>query len=248
MDYQELEDVNLDRTLHARTRDARERRPKVQVVARGLKGSATAGGFRVDADQFSVCEDEGYRRALDCDVLFCCVDRPWPRSILNFIAYAHLIPVIDGGIHVSRTKRGTLRGADWKAHVITPSHRCMLCLKQYDPGFVGAERAGDLDDPRYIETLPEDHPLRANENVFGFSLGVASLELLQFLMLVVGAGGLGAVAPQNYHLVTGSIDLGERGCDPDCIFPGLVAAGDHAGHPGTGVQPSRQSGKEVPDA
>jgi len=224
IDYQELEEVNLDRTLNASAKSVG--RAKVVVAKDATVQNATAQPFFVDAHIGSVCEESGYRKALDCDVLFSCVDRPWGRSVLNYIAYAHLIPVIDGGLHVSRTKGGELRGADWKAHVVGPHHRCMLCLRQYDPGLVEADRRGDLEDPSYLESLPTDHPARANENVFGFSLGVASLEVLQFLMLAVSPCGLGSPGPQNYHMLTGSVDIGRTDCDEDCSFPDLEATGD----------------------
>ena len=234
IDYQKLEEVNLDRTLNATMADVLAARPKVELAARAIRLSATAASFEATPSILSVCEEAGYRRALDCDVLFSCVDRPWGRSVLNYIAYGHLIPVVDGGLLVSRTKDGLLRGADWKAHVVGPSHRCLRCLQQYDPGLVEADRTGDLEDPKYLESLPSDHPARANENVFGFSLGVASLEVLQFLMLTVGPLGLGPPGPQNYHLMTGMVDLGPTSCEPECVFPTLVAAGDSQ-PAGTGV-------------
>ncbi|HEY6000543.1 MAG TPA: ThiF family adenylyltransferase [bacterium] len=239
LDYQTIEEVNLDRTLHASARDARRVRAKVEVAAKALRRSATACGFRVEAEELSVCEAEGYRSALDCDVIFSCVDRPWARSVLNFIAYAHLIPVIDGGIHVSRTNKGRLRGADWKAHVVGPDQRCLVCLGQYDPGLVAADQRGDFEDPGYLERLPDDHPAKANENVFGFSLGVASLEFMQLLMLTVAPLGLGPRA-QSYHLLTGEIETGLTACEPGCFSQEFIASGEmHC--PGTGVHAAAEA-------
>lgn len=232
IDYQPLEEVNLDRTLNASAMDVDH--AKVAVAAEALRITATAASFSADPHIGSVCEEPGYRKALDCDVLFSCVDRPWGRSVLNYVAYAHLIPVVDGGLLVSRTKKGMLRSADWKAHVVGPSNRCLLCLEQYDPALVEADRRGDLEDPKYLESLPTDHPARANENVFGFSLAVASLEVLQFLMLTVGPSGIGPSGPQNYHMLTGVTDLGPTSCKPDCIFPDLIAKGESEPS-GTGV-------------
>jgi hypothetical protein len=244
IDYQSLEEANLDRTLNASPKDVG--RAKVAIAADALRQNATASRFSADAYIGSVCEDTGYRNALDCDVLFSCVDRPWGRSVLNYIAYAHLIPVVDGGLHVSRTKQAKLRSADWKAHVAGPNNRCLLCLEQYDPGLVEADRCGDLDDPRYLESLPADHPARANENVFSFSLAVASLEMLQFVMMVVGPSGIGPPGPQNYHMLTGLTDIGPTACDPDCIFPDLIAKGDTEPS-GTGIHVAAEASRRLLD-
>ncbi len=232
LDFDSIEQRNRDRSLHVRAGDVGL--AKVAVAARELLASATTEDFVIEPYETSICEDAGYRAALDCDVLFSCVDRPWPRSVLNFIAYAHLIPVIDGGISVSRTARQTMRGADWKAHVATHGHRCLECVGQYEPGYVQADREGYLDDPRYIERLPEDHALRANENVFAFSLAVASLELLQLIQLIVGPSGIGTRWAQTYHFPAGVINLDGRACEDGCVYPALEARGEQAGHPGTG--------------
>lgn len=235
LDFDTVKVVNLDRLLHARKRDAILARSKVETLRRGLLKSATAASPRVEALEFSVVEEEGFRAALDCDVLFSCVDRPWPRAALNLIAYAHLIPVIDGGIKVMTAGGSRLTAADWKAHVAAPGRRCLECLGQYDPGLVATERDGLLDDPVYVEGLPRDHPIRGNQNVFAFSMGAASLEVLQLLSMVIAPGGLADTGAQNYHFVTGEIDIDTRGCQAGCFYSSdLLSTGDRSGIPVVG--------------
>jgi len=244
-DFDSVEEVNRDRGLYATEENVGQ--AKVHVAAERLRQSATAEQFSFEAFEHSICEPEGYRLALDCDVLFSCVDRPWPRSVLNFIAYAHLIPVIDGGIKVSRTGLGRLRSADWKAHVATHDHRCLCCFGQYDPALSTAERDGYLDDPSYIEALSDDDPLKARQNVFIFSMSDAALELSQFLMLVVSPSGVGAAFGQNYHLVTGDVDRDSSPCEDGCVFPKLEGLGDSegAGHSGTGEHAVARQAREA---
>ena len=229
IDYDVVEVENLGCLLHARLSDALQARPKILVLSDAITQSATASPFKVEPFQWSVVETEGYRAALDCDVLFSCVDRPWARFALNFIAYAHLIPVVDGGISVQqqRNQRG-LRRANWRAHVATPGRKCLECLRQYDPGLVAVERDGYLDVPSYINSLPGDHTLKRRENVFAFSLAAASAELQQFLRMVVAAPGLSNPGAWLEDFVTGARDIDPKPCKKACLFPSLTATGDHS--------------------
>ncbi len=230
LDFDTVEFVNLDRLLHARRIDALSHRSKVSSLGRGLRLSATASKFQVDELECSVAEEGGFRAALDCNVLFSCVDRPWGRSILNFIAYAHLIPVVDGGIQVEAKPERGLRRADWKAHIVGPEHRCLECLGQYNAGLVSAEREGYFDDPKYIAGLPADHPIRRNENVFAFSLSAASFEVLQALMMVIAPLGIASPGAQMYHFVPGLLDEPKfELCNEGCPYPTLAAKGEHTG-------------------
>jgi hypothetical protein len=242
IDYDKVELHNLDRLLHAVEADATESRLKVDVLQAVLPSHATADDFQIHTVPYAVYEEEGFKAALDCDVLFGCVDRPWGRSVLNHIAYAHLIPVIDGGISVRTTPSGRIRSADWKAHRVHPGRQCLECLQQYHPSFVTLERDGYLDDPKYIDGLPNNHPIKMNENVFAFSLSTAAAQLLQFLSMVVAPGGISDPGYQTYHFTTGTMDrVEEASCGPNCLFPGITAKGDQSGVTVTGNRPTRRS-------
>jgi hypothetical protein len=238
IDFDIVERHNLDRLLHASKQDYLKKRLKVEVLAKALKRSATARTFTVTSVPYSVTEEHGFRAALDCDLLFSCVDRPWARYVLNLIAFAHLVPVVDGGIAVHAKQDGSLVGADWQAHIAAPTRRCLECLGQYDSAYIELERRGQLDDPSYIVTLPQDHALRRNENVFPFSSHLASLEVLQMLSMVVAPMGISNVGTQNYHFVTGTMDVDAHGpCHEYCPYPGLTGKGDASGVEALGEHP-----------
>lgn len=226
IDFDSVEVLNLDRLLHATPLDVRLARSKVEVARNGILRAATGHDATVEALELSVVEEAGFRVALDCDVLFSCVDRPWPRAALNYIAMAHLIPVIDVGIGIRRMPNGRMRSARWRAHVVAPGRRCLECIGQFDSGQVPLERDGSLDDPRYIEQLPDEHPLRARQNVFAFSQAAAALAEEQFLRMVVAPGGLANVGCQLHEFKPGTTTLEPGGCEPGCAYAGVVASGE----------------------
>jgi molybdopterin/thiamine biosynthesis adenylyltransferase len=177
---------------------------------------------------FSVVEEDGYRSALDCDVLFSCVDRPRARQILNHIAYAHLIPVIDGGIAI-RFRDGRFAGAEWQAQTVAPGRACLECLGVFNSGDVDTERNGLLDDPSYMHGLPADHRLKHSENVYPFSVNLASMEMMQLVGLGAGLPQVDSFGAQRFHFVAGVMESDtSRRCDPGCDINELVASGDNA--------------------
>jgi hypothetical protein len=228
IDFDGIEEINLDRLLHASESDIGK--AKVAMLAAALKRSATAEPFSVLPLENSIVEEDGFRAALDCDVLFSCVDRPWARYALNLIAYAHLIPVIDGGIAITTRPEKGLRHCTIRAHVAAPGRRCLECLGQYQSELVSLERDGWLDDPSYIKGLAADHPLKRRENVFGFSNMAASLEIMQMLSMVIAPSRIGNVGAQVYHFVDGSLDKeNDPTCNQACFFSTVIARGDRAG-------------------
>lgn len=226
-DFDSVELVNLDR-LHGATRlDAFLSRPKSFVAGRVMRSASTAPLARHEVYDLSVCDVGGLEALLDYDLVISCVDRPWPRSVLNTIAYADLIPVIDAGIRVFQKEDGTLRNAYWRSMVVRPGRPCLACTKQYDPGLVEAERDGSLDDPTYIAGLPRTSSLRRRENVAIFSAGAAAAVLQQFASYVAAPSGQGDPGPMMFSLRDHTLEREDVVCHLDCIFPQTVGDANH---------------------
>jgi len=223
VDFDTVELKNLDRLQGIGRRSIGK--PKVDVVRRRLLEQKLFKNTAIEAVPYSIIEEPGFRHALDCDVLFSCVDRPWPRYVLNCLAYANGIPLIDGGIEAGiNNKHTNLDQARWKAHTAGPGRICLNCLGQYKGEDVALEQSGLLDDPSYIINLPKDHFVNRGENVFAFSLGLAGMEMQQFLSLVLQPRGQ-YYGPKEFDFNTGNIDA-DFPFNCSCRVASYVALGE----------------------
>ena len=226
MDFDLVEIHNLDRLIGATRRDAGLRRPKIHVGRREATAATTAGRCSIEVSDWSICEPQGLEVALDHDLIFSCVDRPWPRAVLNSLAYSDLIPVIDGGIAVDTFDDGEMRNATWRSHVIRPGQPCMGCNRQLDLGTVALDQQGLLEDPVYIQGAGDGRG-SINSNVAPLSVNVTASILAQYVSFSVAPAGFGDPGPLQYALSTHYLAHRDDATSPHCATEAAEGVGDH---------------------
>ena len=248
IDFDTAKKRNLDRTLHLYIRDVLLHRSKAEVVVRAMRRSAITRDVDFSAIEMSVCEPDGMATALDFDVIFCCVDRPWARQVCNLLANAHLIPVVDGGVDVD-VHGGRLGDARMRAHLAAPTRQCLACIGQYDAGLVQLDRDGSLDRPEYLRGLASGHRLLRGANVYSFGALAASLEMLQLVVAFVGPSGQTNNGTQTYTTKLGVIrrdDVNDGHCHVGCAYAGeYLARGDIGTPPVAGAHPAADAEREL---
>jgi molybdopterin-synthase adenylyltransferase len=224
MDFDSVQIVNLDRMIGATMADVRLARSKVEVAGRLMARAATAEHPQIAVHDLSICEPAGLAAVLDYDIVVSCVDRPWARGVLNTVAFADLVPVLDGGIGIDAFDDGQMRNAVWRSHALVPGRPCLVCNGQLDAADIQTDKLGLLDDPEYIRGASTGpHPRR--QNVAALAASVSSSLLAQFVSLTVTPGGIGAPGPLRYALSTHTLEHLDITSKPHCPFEVAVATG-----------------------
>jgi hypothetical protein len=226
IDHDMLEMRNLDRTHGATYADVVAGLSKVEVAGRATALSHTSAALDLRVAHASLLSEQGYAAALDCDVLLSCVDRPLPRHLLNAIAYAHLIPVVDGGIAARVKSDGTPLHITWRIQTVGPERPCLVCGGALRLSDVALDREGRLEDPDYIAGLPEDErAVISRRNVFPFAMSVAAHQILQVVGTLTGLARVGGAGAQTYHGYPGTMSVERLGtCSRDCPYVALSAS------------------------
>ena len=205
MDFDSVETINQDRMIGVTTADVRLARSKVEVAARLMARAATAARPEILVHDLSICEPSGLAAALDYDIIISCVDRPWARGVLNTLAFADLVPVLDGGIGIDTFEDGGMRNAVWRSHALIPGQPCLVCNGQLDAADIQTDKLGLFDDPEYIRGASADMHLR-RQNVAALAASVSASILGQFVSLAVAPGGIGVPGPLRYVLSTHTLE------------------------------------------
>ena len=221
IDYDKIEEHNLDRLLYATKKDIGKF--KADFLKNKILKHSVNKNVKVKSIIQPIQSQSAFSSALDCDIIFSCVDKPLARDVLNHIAYAHLIPVIDGGIAISK-RHNHFSDARWSSHIMTYGHKCMLCRKQYTTSDVSMELDGSLEDPSYIEHLHSKQGF-GNENVFPFSQNLSSIEVLMMIHFLLSKDWWPKLSRLEYNFLSGQMKKDKSSCHKECYFLSIVGKG-----------------------
>ena len=238
IDADKVKPHNLDRLLHASRDDINSH--KVEVAERHARRAATAKNFQVTTIAGNLQNEICYQAALDCDLLFSCVDRPLPKDLLNHIAYTHCIPVVFGGIFIDNKASGRLAHANWSTSIIGPGYQCLRCDEQYTTSDVVQERDGTLDDPEYLKTSDNAEAIPRNQNVFPLSAHLGSAMVLEMVRFLISEDWWPAKSGKTTHsFVSGDQERSLSACSPRCVVRQRAGKGDTEPYPFIDPSPLR---------
>jgi len=181
IDEDTVEKGNLDRLVYADRYCLGAR--KADLAVAHVRRVATARRPVVRSVPLSIRTERAYRLAADADIIIGCVDNAEAREVLNHIAYANCLPLIDGGVLVDSRER--LLSAKWCVHLVGPDMQCLRCRGQYTSSDARDERMGIRRRGRYIDDDVEGGP-EPGQNTMAFCGVVAAEETRLLVRYLVG--------------------------------------------------------------
>jgi molybdopterin/thiamine biosynthesis adenylyltransferase len=235
IDHDDFDPSNLSRMYGSTYRDAypqwykrfpwKKGRPsKVHIISRNLK--QINPNIQIRKVKSDVVKKNGVIDLLDRDIVFCCTDNHWSRSILNQVAYQYLIPVINMGVRID-TDNGNIKTAAGAVHVLRPGKPCLWCYE-----FLRAERIRaeslPIDERNtllregYVENIDTSTP-----SVVPLTTTIAGLAVTQFLQFVTDfMGHAGDLSCLIYDIMTPELRRGTTNIKKECVCQTKKGYGD----------------------
>jgi len=181
VDDDSVEITNLNRLVGATAKEVGK--PKVEVardVFKSIKPNAS-----VTLVKASIRSSEALKLLKGADIIVGCVDTDSGRMILNELALAYMIPLIDCGAGIE-VRDGHIIEIGGRVIVWMPGRPCLLCAKEFVPRIAAEE----LESPEEKE-FRQRHGYIAGADVkepavISLNGTVASIAVSEFLALVTG--------------------------------------------------------------
>ena len=186
IDDDRVEHPNISRIIGATAPDAGVT-TKVDVAARYAENLGL--GTHVEVMRGRLGGNVSVEDIEGCDVLLSCVDRHLPRALLNRLAYARAIPLIDMGSAFRIDLSGRITGGAGRVVIVGPDRRCLACWGHIDPDRVRieslppGERTSQAAEG-YVDGVDIPQP-----SVVAFNTAIAGAAVVELVRLVTRYGG-----------------------------------------------------------
>lgn len=155
VEYDVVEEKNLNRILNTTREDADAGRPKAEVALRAIR--AMGLGTEVEVVGGSLIDPDAVRLVAGCDVLFGCVDSVEARHVMNKLSAFYLLPYFDLGVRLDADGRGGIDQACGSAHYLQPGGSSLHSRGVYTMEEVRAEGLRRTDPGAYQGLLKEGY-------------------------------------------------------------------------------------------
>ncbi len=172
---------NLNRILNSTWKDAERRKAKTQVLQRAIE---TMGlGTKVLTFDGHLMNQTTLKALSTCDVLFGCMDSVDGRHLLNKLASAYLVPLIDVGVRLEADGEGGIDSIWAAVHTILPGGSSLMSRRVYsqddlDAAFLKRSNPDAYEEQRmigYIKGIREDQPAVISVNMAASAAAVNEL-------------------------------------------------------------------------
>jgi hypothetical protein len=147
-DFDHAEETNLNRVLHLRQLDVDSSASKAARLGEAVEEAGLPCRIVV-IDVGDIRESAIAYDLLACDVLIGCIDRDWPRLILNEVCNQYLIPYIDIGTEIGIVPDG-ISSLDVRASYVSADRPCLLCAGLISPERIRLEGFGEPELERVL--------------------------------------------------------------------------------------------------
>lgn len=218
-----VKDVNVNRSSVFTFRDAYLRRLKVKALARALPSFALVRKIAIRWSASDVRQRKELAALLDADLIVMLVDDPRARHFVNRVAYAHYIPVLDGGNVIRSTAQddahansAVVEGGAVRVSFLTPDGPCIWCAGHLDPERLSLAFRSEADKAAdrargYVEHLGPEHA----PSVMPINSMTAALLQCRLQDIFFGLSGR-SIPEVHFDVLGGSLDELPRGRRKDC--------------------------------
>lgn len=181
VDHDHVEHKNLNRILNSTRKDAERKTGKPQVLKRAIRLMGL--GTKVSAFDSDLMDVDTLKALSTCDILFGCMDSIDGRHVLNKLASAYLIPLIDVGVLLEADGMGGIDSIWAAIHTMLPGGSSLLSRRVYsqkdlDAAFLKRFNPDAYEEQRkigYISGIRVDQPAVITVNMTASAAAVNEL-------------------------------------------------------------------------